>query len=112
MDKHYITVEVEAETRLEAVDKILRATVDGTGLRFGVAEPGVSVNAEWILEEVDVDFLEASDEEVAAIHSLPLSVVRGVLERHLGYDSSMELLDDFRREVIRDLIDVVNDERD
>ena len=112
MDKHYITIEVEAETRREAVDKAWRAIADNEGLRFGVAEPGVNVNAEWILEEVDVDFCEVSDEEAAAIHNLPLSVVRGVLERHLGYDSSMELLDDFRREVIRDLIDIVNDERE
>lgn len=110
MDKHYITVEVEAETEREAVEVIDRlVSANGAG-RAVFTAPGYQLDAEWILDEVNSGLGLVTDEEGEAINALPLSDVRDALEDELDHDRGLlEASWDLRNRVIYRLRDQVLD---
>ena len=110
MDKHYITVEVEAETEREAfevVDRLVSAGLVGQAVSI---VPGYQLDSGWILDEVDSGLGLVTDEEGEAINALPLSDVRDALEDELDHSRGlMETSWDLRNRVIYRLRDQVLD---
>ena len=111
MDKHYITVEVEAETEREAFETIDRLVTEGGVGQAVFTAPGYHLDAGWILDEVDSGLGLVTDEEGEAINALPLSDVRDALEDELDNDRDLlEAAWDLRNRVIYRLRDQVLDD--
>ena len=97
MDKHYITVEVEAETEREAFKAIDRIVSEhGVGQAVFTA-PGYHLDAGWILEGVDSGLGLVTEAEAGAINALPLDDVRDALEDEL--DKDRDLLEKWAEDV-------------
>lgn len=110
MDKHYITVEVEAETEFEAFGMIDRLVSAGGAGQAVFAAPGYHLDAVWILDEVDLGLGLVTEAEADAINALPLDDVWDVLEDELDNDRDLlEATWDLRTRVIHRLRDQVLD---
>ena len=110
MDKHYITVEVEAETEREAFEMIDRLVSAGGAGQAVFAAPGYHLDAVWILDEVDSGLGLVTEAEADAINALPLDDVWDALEDELDNDRDLlEATWDLRTRVIYRLRDRVLD---
>lgn len=115
MDKHYITVEVEALTEREAFEMIDRLVSEGGVGQAALTAPGYHLDAEWILDEANSGLGLVTEAEADAINALSLSDVLDALKdelRRFDHDlleASLEASWDLRNRVIYRLRDQVLD---